>query len=803
MKFGYFDDENREYVITTPFTPFPWINYLGTEDFFSLISNTAGGYSFYRDAKLRRLTRYRYNGVPADQGGRLYYIRDGENIWSPSYLPAGKPLDAFRCRHGMGYTVFESAVRSVSARLCCFVPLGKNCEINYLVLENSGTEEKKLQLYAAVEFCLWNAVDDCTNFQRNFSTGEVEIEESVIYHKTEYRERRDHYAFFSGNRKHDGFDSDREAFLGKFRPYERPQTVEGGISGNSVASGWAPIACHRYDLVLAPGEKTALIFLLGYVENSASEKFEAKDRINKRKARELMAAYDTPEKVEAAFSALREKWTEYFSSLQISTGNAALDRTVNIWNQYQCMVTFNISRSASYFESGTGRGIGFRDGCQDLLGGMHLIPKERVRQRLLDLAAIQKEDGSTYHQFQPLTKKGNAEAGIGFNDDPLWLIACTVAYIKETGDSSVLNERVFFADSGQSDTLFEHLRRSMEYTWNHRGAHGLPLIGRADWNDCLNLNCFSETTGESFQTCANIESGAESVFIAGMFVCYGKEYAELCFRFGDRAEGEETLDRVKSMEAATVRHGWDGEWFLRAYDAFGNKVGGKECEEGKIYLEPQGFCAMAGIGGKNLCERALKSAKDRLLCEYGLELLSPPYTLYRKELGEVSSYPPGYKENGAVFCHSNPWTVIAAARWKDGNTAFDLYRRISPMFREEQSDIYGMEPYVYSQMIAGRAAPRYGQAKNSWLTGTASWAMVAMTQEILGIHPDYDGLRICPSLPDQIRSFEAIRKFRGTVYRISVFNEGKGTPRLEVNGCPTDGEIVSCPGEYVDVKVTV
>lgn len=803
MKYGYFDDKNKEYVITTPFTPLPWINYLGTEDFFSLISHTGGGYSFYRDAKLRRLTRFRYNNVPTDFGGRCFYIADGEEVWSPSYKPAGVLPENFRCRHGMGYTVFEGERNGLSAQLCCFVPLGESCELQRLVLKNKDKQAKSLKVYAAVEWCLWNAVDDSTNFQRNFSIGEVEVDDFAVYHKTEYRERRNHYAFFASSRKHEGFDTDRDAFLGTNGAWDMPQAVLERKSENSIASGWAPIACLRHDVTLQPGEEQTIVYVLGYAENDPSEKFERKGIINKRKAKEMLGRVASEEASARALEQLHSYWEKLLSALCVQSSDPRMDRMVNIWNQYQCMVTFNLSRSASYFESGTGRGMGFRDSCQDLIGGIHIIPASRARERILDLAAIQFEDGSTYHQYQPLTKTGNADIGQGFNDDPLWLIACTAAYLKETGDFSILNEAVpFNRVAGSEKTLLEHLRRSFDFTVTHKGPHGLPLIGRADWNDCLNLNCFSETPGESFQTCSNFESGiAESVFIAGMFVLYGKEYAEICRRAGDVKEARRALEETEKMEKAAARSGWDGEWFIRAYDAFGEKVGSSVCEEGKIYIESQGFCTMAGIGGKDYGVKAVNSVKKYLLNDYGIEILTPCYTEYHKELGEISSYPPGYKENGAVFCHNNPWMVFACAKLGDGENAFDFYRRSCPAYLEEVSDIHRTEPYVYSQMIAGRAAPHYGEAKNSWLTGTASWTMAAVSQAILGIYADYDGLRIHPCLPKEIESYQIVRKYRGTLYRICVENKSRDKVRLLVDGTEYDGEVVPATGGTVDVKV--
>lgn len=795
MNFGHFNDESKEYVIKTPATPLPWINYLGNDGFFGLISNTCGGYDFYKDAKLRRITRFRYNNVPADAGGRCYYIKDGDSVWNPGFLPTRTELDKYECRHGLGYSVFDSKKNGLSATLTCFVPLGDSCEINKLVLKNNTDATKKFSVYSAIEWCLWNAVDDANNFQRNWNIGEVEIENSTIFHKTEYRERRNHFAFFTVNEKMSGFDTDRDSFLGQFNSWDKPEVVLKGKSKNSVASGWAPIASHKLDITLKKGESKTLIFQLGYVENPKDKKFAKKGVINKTLANALIKKYSTEKQVDDALAALAAYWDDLLSKLNVNSGDKKLDRMVNIWNQYQCMVTFNMSRSASYYESGTGRGMGFRDSCQDLLGFVHLIP-ERARERIIDIASIQFEDGSTYHQYQPLTKNGNADIGGGFNDDPLWLVACVAAYIKESGDASILDVPTPFNNvPGSEKPLMEHLRRSVNFTINNKGPHGLPLIGHADWNDCLNLNCFSEEPGESFQCFSGRSSDkkevAESVFIAGMFVKYGKEYAEICRRFGDKAEAAKIEKEVESVTKAVEQFGWDGEWFLRAYDAFEQKIGSKECKEGKIFIEPQGFCTMAGIGAdKGFGKKALASVKKHLVNDYGVEILHPCYTEYHVELGEISSYPPGYKENGSVFCHNNTWIVLAYSALKDGENAFDTYRRNCPAYLENVSEIHRTEPYVYAQMIAGRDAKNYGEAKNSWLTGTAAWTFVAASQGILGICPDYDGLRIEPCLPASIKTVKITRKFRGAVYNVTVKNTGKGTHKLTVDGTETDGYII-------------
>jgi cellobiose phosphorylase len=788
MKFGFFDDSQKEYVITNPQTPWPWINYLGNEDFFSLISNTAGGYTFYKDAKFRRLTRYRYNNVPMDSGGRYFYIKDEDTIWSPGWKPCKTRLDKYECRHGMNYTSIEGVKDGVTAKVLFFVPLKTWAEVQKLSICNNSAKAKKLKIFSFTEWCLWNAASDMENFQRNFSTGEVEIEDSVIYHKTEYKERRDHYAYYSVNTPIKGFDTDRETFFGLYNGFEEPQVVAEGNPTNTVAHGWSPIASHCIEVELQPGESNDFVFVLGYVENAEDEKWESKGIINKAKAKATIARFDTAGKVDAAFAELRRYWDNLLSIYSVKSGDEKLDRMVNIWNQYQCMITFCFSRSASFFESGIGRGMGFRDSNQDLIGFVHQIP-ERARERIIDIASTQFQDGGCYHQYQPLTKRGNNDIGGGFNDDPMWLILGTTSYIKETGDFSILNELVpFDNDMSVARTLFDHLTVSFDHVVNNLGPHGLPLIGRADWNDCLNLNCFSNDPNESFQTTENKTEGskAESLMIAGLFVVYGRDYVELCKKLGKTDEASRAQQEVDQMIEAIKKHGWDGEWFLRAYDYYGRKIGSNENEEGKIFIESNGWCTMAGIGiEEGLCEKALDSVKERMDTEFGIVLNNPAFTKYYIEYGEISSYPAGYKENAGIFCHNNPWIMIGETVLGRGDQAWEYYKKICPSYLEDISELHKTEPYVYAQMVAGKDSFRPGEAKNSWLTGTASWNFYTISQYILGIQPDYDGLKIDPCIPASWDGFEVTRKFRGALYQIKIVNPKhvcKGVGKVTIDG---------------------
>ena len=798
-RYGHFDDAHREYVITDPQTPWPWINYLGNEDFFSLISNTAGGYSFYKDAKFRRITRYRYNDVPMDNNGRYFYIKDGDTVWNPGWKPCRTPLDSYECRHGMNYTRITGSKLGVVASVLFFVPLHTAAEVQMLSLENNSNEVKHLKIFSFEEWCLWNAATDMENFQRNFSTGEVEIEQqtSTIYHKTEYRERRNHYAFYHVNTPIQGFDTDRESFVGLYNEYSAPQVVVEGKPRNSVAHGWSPVASHYIEVELKPGEKRDLIFLLGYVENEQDKKWESKKVINKEKAHALMDRFATREQVDKAFAELKAYWDQLLDIFVVDSGNDKLDRMVNIWNQYQCMVTFCMSRSASFFESGIGRGMGFRDSNQDLVGFVHQIP-ERARQRIIDIASTQFPDGGCYHQYQPLTKRGNNDIGGGFNDDPCWLIFGTVAYIKETGDFSILDEPVPFDNvPGSEVSLLEHLKVSFNHVINNLGPHRLPLIGRADWNDCLNLNCFSWNPDESFQTTENKSEGskAESLMIAGLFVVTGRDYVSLCRHLGHNNEADRAQKAVDDMVEAVKKHGWDGKWYLRAYDYFGHKIGSDENEEGKIFIESQGWCTMAAIGKeKGYPEMALDSVKERMECEHGIVLNNPAFTTYHVEMGEISSYPEGYKENAGIFCHNNPWVIIGETVAGRGDDAWRHYTKILPSYVEEKyQTLHKVEPYVNCQMVAGKDAARPGEGKNSWLTGTAAWMWYTVSEFILGIQPDYEGLRIDPCLPSTAKEYTVKRRFRGALYHIHVVNPDghqKGVKHISLDGKTVSGNLV-------------
>ena len=755
-------------------------------------------------------------------GGRYFYINDNGTIWNPGWSPVKTELDAYECRHGMGYTVITGKKNDLKAEVTFFVPQDYDGEVQQVVLTNEGKSDKTFKFWSFAEWCLWDAQDDSNNFQRNFSTGRVEIKDSVIYHKTEYRDRRNHYAFYSVNDKIDGYDTDRDSFIGLYNGFGDPQAVTEGKAYNSFADGWAPIASHYKEITLKAGETKTLVFVLGYVEMPQDQKFEADGKtINKVKALEMIEKFNTPEKFAAGMKDLKAYWDKLLGILTVDTPEDKVNRMVNIWNQYQCMVTFNLSRSASYFESGIGRGMGFRDSNQDILGFVHQIP-DRAKERIIDIASTQFPDGGCYHQYSPLTKKGNADIGGDFSDDPLWLILSVSAYIKESGDWSILDEMVpYDNDMSKAQTMLEHLKVSFYRIVNNLGPHGLPLAMRADWNDCINLSCFSDTPGESFQTYTNpkfkAEGGyskvAESVFVAALFTFAGPNYVSILNHVGKKDEAAKAQAEIDKMKKVMMESAWDGNWFIRAYDANGEKMGSKDCEESKIFIEPQGFAIMSDID-KDATEKTLKAIDENLNCEFGLVLNYPAFTKYHVQYGEISTYPQGYKENGGIFTHNNAWIICAAAYAGKGDQAFKYYSEIAPSYTEETSDIHKTEPYVYGQMIGGKEAgsdignggKNYGQGKNSWLTGTAAWNMVAISQYILGIKPDFDGLMINPSIPSSWDGFKATRLFRGAKYNITIKNPNhvcKGVKSLVVDGKAIDGCVVPFVEGKKEVNVEI
>lgn len=809
--YGYFDDPAREYVMVRPDTPLPWLNYLGQDEFFGLCTNTGGGYTFYKDAKLRRLTRYRYNNIPYDNNGRYLYIKDGDSVWNPTWKPVKAKHDKWECRHGLGYTRFLAEKDGIEVELLFFIPPDENVEIWRTKVRNKSGAKKTVQLFSYVEFCFFEALNDMTNYQRTYSIGEVEVEGSAIYHKTEFRERRDHYTLFGCTRAIDGFDTSRDEFVGIHNGLHEAQVPFAGKARNTIAHGWNPIGSHAITLELEAGAEEDFAFVLAYVVHGNEDKYVAPRVINKSKGQAIMAKYGDLAGLDAAFAALKNRWEDLLGAFQMKSPCDIMNRMGNTWNQVQVMATFNLSRSASMYETGIGRGMGYRDSNQDLLGFVHLVP-DKARQRVLDIAATQMSSGLCFHQYQPLTKKGNADIGGGFMDDHLWLILSTCAYIKETGDTSILSENIGYADQpdeAKKGTLLDHLELSVRYCMENRGPHQLPLIGHADWNDCLNLNCFSTEPNESFQLASHGASDdtAESLMIAGLFLASCNELKALYQFIGRDTDAARIQSDYDAMLAAVDAHGWDGDWFIRAYDAESRPVGSHVNAEGQIYIESQGWLIMGGVGHEDgRAARALESVHERLYTENGCVLQQPAYEAYQLHLGEVTSYPPGYKENAGIFCHNNPWIHLAHMLLGNGDRAYEYYLSICPAAKEEKIETYRGEPYVYSQMVSGRDAAMPGEAKNAWLTGCAAWTFLTVSHGFMGVQPDYAGLKLDPCIPSDWPEFEVTRRFRGATYEVLVKNPKgvcKGVSSMLVDGERVAGNVVPLAPAGATVKIEI
>lgn len=784
MKYGHFSREGKEYVIVRPDTPTPWINYLSNNEYCAIVSNTAGGYSFHIDPLHRRILRYRYNNLPADRPGRYLYIRDDETgkYWSPTWQPVLAELSTFECRHGLGYTKISSSHSSIRAEITFLVPLEDNLEIWMLTLKNASSETKKLTVFSYAEFCLWQAFNDLTDLQCSQGLAVAKYEDDAVNYSL--FDVSTGYAFFASNGTITGYDCDRERFIGPYRNEASPAAVERGRCFNSEAHGGNPIAATSNSVMLNPEEAKTIIFVLGVVE----KKSDAKKCIQKYKEKSA---------VDAELQRLREHWDAYLSNLQAKTVDEEFNIMINVWNQYQCKTTFDWSRYVSFYETGIGRGMGFRDCNQDTLGVVHALPK-KVRQRILGLTKNQFENGHVYHLYYPLTGEGGfppytKEQMKFFSDDHLWLILSTSEYIKETGDMTILDENVNFVE-GSNASLYDHLRRSIDFTINNMGKHGMPLLGTADWNDPQSL--------------PGPNNAAESVWAAMLFHKVLLELAELCReckREKDAQKFAALADKTKSHVNETA---WDGDWYVRAYDDLGNPVGSSKRKEGKIYVNTQSWAVISQIAPKERGIQCMNSVKKHLNTEYGIMLLAPAYSRYYPEIGALTSYAPGLKENASIWSHANAWAILAECMLGRGDQAHEYYKKLAPPTKNRIAEIHQAEPYVYAQTIAGRDHPNFGLARQSWLTGTAAWMMKVATNWILGIRPQYHGLLVDPCIPTSWDNFMVTRHFRNAIYEIKVENPdhvSKGIKDVTVDGKKLKTSLLPsfADGKKHTVKITM
>ena len=763
VRYGYFDDEKREYIFLNPVTPMSWVNYLGTADYCGIISNNAAGYAFYKSAKLGRHLRLRFNSIPMDRPGRYVYIRDNADgdYWSASWQPVGKPLSEYKnvCRHGLGYTVFESEYKGITTNYRVFVPVDRPIELWEVEVTNTSDKERDLSLFTYAEWCFWHMDQDLSNFQYILYTCRMGyVEEGIIDYSIRLWPNRRPQAFMASVLPVVSFDTDRETFIGLYRHEGNPEAVEKGICNNTLAQGGNPCAALQNRITLKPGEKKYALFILG-IGDAATYGAECR------------RLYAQREQVEAEFQKMQDYWEQRLSQFTCSTPSAELNTMANIWNQYQCHTTFNWSRSASFNEAGGRDGLGYRDTNQDTLGVVHAIP-DLVRDKLIDLLKGQLSSGAAMHSVQPLTWEQGPhnipEEGRIFSDDHLWLLLSIPAYLKETGDFTFLDLRVPYADQGTA-SVYNHLKQALEFSWTKRGPHGLLLGLAADWNDCLNLKGKGESIWSTFLYCLALD-----------------EFIALAFYLGRAADADHFRNYRQAIQESIDQYAWDGKWFLRGYLDSGKKLGGKESEQTKIFLNSQTWAVMAWVAEKDRLKQAMDSVNELLATEHGIIKNYPAYREHILEVGAITDFPPGLKENAAIFCHTNTWAVIAEAMLGRGDRAFAYYRSFLPAAKNDMADVYTMEPYVYAQFITGKEHPdHFGRARNSWLTGTAAWSFVAVSQYILGIRPVYDGLVIDPVIPQDWSGFEVTRRFRGKNFTIKVTNPHRvncGVAELKLNG---------------------
>lgn len=782
MNYGNFSQDGTEFIITRPDTPTPWINYLSNSQYCAMVSNTGGGYSFHMDPRDRRILRYRYNNVPVDRPGRYIYVRDNQNgrYWSPTWQPVQTSLESYECRHGLGYTTITSIRDGLKVKTTYFVPLKENLEVWQVTLENLAAAPRAFSIFSYAEFCLWRALSDQNDLQYIQNVAVCKYEQGVIYYSL--FDQVPGFAFFSSNGSITSWDCDRESFLGPYRSESNPIRVENGACSNSIALGGNPVAVTCNAIELGPREAKTIVFVLGV----AKEKPEA---------RALLAKYLDPRTCERELLNVVEAWKAHVRSFHVETPSRDFDLMMNVWNPYQCKITFDWSRYVSLYETGIGRGMGFRDCNQDSMGINYALPKA-VRERLLILARNQFESGKVFHLFFPLTGKGDfpdyaKKEQLFFSDDHLWLVLATWDYIKETGDLAILEEEIPFVE-GTSSNLFDHLKRTIDFTLVNLGKHSLPLMGSADWNDTLHL--------------PGPNNAAESVWTAMQFHKALLDLAELSKE--SRHEDDTLLYTgiAGKLREDVNRVAWDGQWYMRAFDDNGDPVGSTRCDEGMIYLNTQTWAVISQIAPLDRAVQCLDAVSKHLNTHYGVMLLSPPYTRFYSNLGGISTFPPGLKENGSIFCHSNPWLVIAECMLGRGQRAYGYYTQLSPPVKARNQDIHRTEPYVYSQMITGKAHPRFGQAKNSWLTGTAAWSMKCASQWILGIRPELHGLLVQPCIPSEWEKLRVVRQFRDSMYEITINNPdhvSKGVKEIQVNGTRISSNLLpvaSSPRKHV-VKV--
>lgn len=767
MRYGYFDDAHREYVVERPDTPWPWINYLGDDEYCGIISNNAGGYSYYQSAGENRLLRYRFNAVPCDRSGRYLYLRDASDgeYWSNSWSPTQKPLheQQTECRHGQGYTRISSSYHGITSSALYFVPLDDPLEIWDFTIANTSDCVRNIDVFSYCEFGFPYFLSEVA-LQAILYVAQTYVHDGIIGYQTPIPGWRTRNAFFASSAPIRGFDCQREAFIGPWRGEDKPLAVEQGHCFNSFGAGGNAIGSLHVPVILQPGECKSITFFLG--EGLAEERGV------------VVRSRYTPEKIKESFSALQKHWDARLSLQQVQTPDAALNAMVNVWNPYQAHVTYHWSRAATLIEAGLRDGLGYRDTAQDILGVLYSVGRN-ARGKITDLLHGQERRGCALHKIQPLTLQVGEGQTVPddqiWSDDHLWLPITLGAYVRETADVDFLTQPVAFLDAGEG-TVYEHLWRVLEFSWQNRGPHGMLLCLVAEWNDALQLGRDGQSVWVSMQFCASCTEVAI--------------LAELLGKPEDAAKARAWRDEVRT---AINTHAWNGEWYLCALMNDGRTIGARTDAQAQLWLNPQTWAIIAGVADEARAQSSMQAVNEQLASPYGLHLFAEPYQGYEEDIPGRNCYPPGFKENAGIFCHPNPWAMIAECLLGHGERAYAYYQALLPSAYNDSAEHRRVEPYVYCQFVTGKWDKQFGVSHNPWLTGTASWALVAATQYILGIRPTFTGLCVAPCIPAAWDGFHIQRVFRGATYNIQVHNPRHvchGLTSMTVNGESITGNII-------------
>lgn len=798
MQYGHFDNEKREYVIDRVDLPVSWTNYLGVKDLCVVVNHTAGGYMFYQSPEYHRVTRFRGNAVPMDRPGHYVYLRDAEDgdYWSISWQPVGKPLDQakYTCRHGMSYTTYECDYKGIKASQTLMVPMDDAVELWDVRLKNTTDKERRISVFSYCEFSFHHIMIDNQNFQMSLYCAGSSYDENIIEYDLFYEEFG--YQYFASNVTPDGFDCLRDSFLGAYRTEDNPIAVERGTCSGSHELGNNHCGSLQKDLVLAPGEEVRLIFMLGEGSREAGKKIREK--------------YSDMANVDAAYAQLKDYWENKFAQLQIKTPNEGMNTLINTWNLYQAEVNIMFSRFASFIEVGGRTGLGYRDTAQDAMTIPHSNP-EKCRQRIVELLRGLTTKGYGLHLFSPewfdpdakkekkkpfksptVIPTVNAQDIVhgledACSDDALWLVPSIIEYIKETGDAGFADEAVTYADGGEG-TVYEHMKRILDFSAEQVGATGICKGLRADWNDCLNLG------------------GGESAMVSFLHYWAISHFLQLAEYLGRTEDVEKYQAMRERVGNVCNRELWDKEWFIRGITKNGKKIGTSEDAEGKVHLESNAWAVLSGAADVEKGKLAMDSVDKYLFTPYGILLNAPSYTVPDDDIGFVTRVYPGLKENGSIFSHPNPWAWAAECVLGRGDRAMKFYNALCPYYQNNMIEIRQSEPYSYCQFVVGRDHTAFGRARHPFMTGSGGWAYFSATRYMLGIRPDFEHLTIDPCIPADWREFSAVRRWRGAEYDIHVENPDgvmKGVQELYVDGEKVERIPVMAQGSRHDVRVVM